>query len=178
MAKEQTGISGEFWFISQLYRLGYEAYITLGNTKSVDVALKLNNNKILTFDVKSKENFNGCVPNLLNIPIKTNHYVAFLNLNISKDKITSKVKFPAPPDCYIIASKDIKHIAHNGGNWGGLTFEAKLLWFLKFQNTKSITQKNKTDFMSRHKLKTINFSQFDKIILTLDEFEEKFYKWK
>ena len=25
MAKEQTGISGEFWFFSQLQRLGYEA---------------------------------------------------------------------------------------------------------------------------------------------------------
>jgi hypothetical protein len=32
MRKEQTGITGEFWFFSQLHRLGYEAYITLGNT--------------------------------------------------------------------------------------------------------------------------------------------------
>jgi len=59
MAKEQTGISGEFWFFSQLQRLGYEAYITLGNTKGIDISVKLNNNIILTFEVKSKQNFSG-----------------------------------------------------------------------------------------------------------------------
>ena len=39
MAREQTGIAGEFWFFSQLHRLGYTAYITLGNTKAIDIIL-------------------------------------------------------------------------------------------------------------------------------------------
>ncbi len=54
MPKEKTGLAGEFWFFSQLQRLGYQAFITLGNTKAVDIAIKLNTGKILTFEVKSK----------------------------------------------------------------------------------------------------------------------------
>ena len=85
MPKEQTGIAGEFWFFSQLHRLGYEAYITLGNTKSVDISLKLNNETILTFDVKSKISFGGSFQ-YLNIPKRKNHFAVFVDLKIKKNK--------------------------------------------------------------------------------------------
>ncbi|MFN5346702.1 MAG: hypothetical protein ACK5B3_05700 [Bacteroidota bacterium] len=61
----------------------------------------------------------------------------------------------------------------------GYGFEAKLLWHLKFKDNKSITTKNITDFCNRHKITGgINFPHYDKIILTLAEFEDQNYKWK
>ena len=81
MAKVETGISGEFWLFSQLQRLGYEAYITLGNTKGIDISVKLNNNTILTFEVKSKQNFIGSFLNL-NITKTKNHYAVFIDLKL------------------------------------------------------------------------------------------------
>jgi hypothetical protein len=179
MAKEQTGISGEFWFFSQLQRLGYEAYITLGNTKGIDISVKLNNGSIMTFEVKSKQNFTGSFWNL-NISKNPNHFAVFINLKTQKLK-SGKTNLTGEPVCYIVNSVDLDDIAFNwksSSKASGYGFEAKLLWYLKFKDMKSITPKNTTDFISRHKLKTINFSHYDKIILTLDEFEDKNYKWK
>jgi len=180
MAKEQTGISGEFWFFSQLQRLGYEAYITLGNTKGIDISAKLNNNTILTFEVKSKQNFSGSFWNL-NITKSKSHYAVFIDLKSSKSAL-GKTTFQGEPVCYIVNSTDLDDIAFNwtsSTNAKGYGFEAKLLWYLKFQDNKSITAKNKTDFCSRHKITgRINFPHYDKIILTLAEFEDQNYKWK
>lgn len=180
MAKEQTGISGEFWFFSQLQRLGYEAYITLGNTKGIDISVKLNNNTILTFEVKSKQNFTGSFWNL-NIAKSKNHYAVFIDLKSTKSAI-GKTTFHGEPVCYIVNSTDLDDIAFNwtsSSKASGYGFEAKLLWYLKFQDKKSITKKNITDFCSRHSLNTgINFLQYAKIILTLEEFEDRYYKNK
>ena len=35
-----TGIASEYLVLSMLYRLNYEAYITMGNKKSVDIWIK------------------------------------------------------------------------------------------------------------------------------------------
>lgn len=180
MAKEQTGISGEFWFFSQLQRLGYEAYITLGNTKGIDISVKLNNNIILTFEVKSKQNFSGSFWNL-NITKSKNHFAVFIDLKSSKS-VLGKTTFHGEPVCYIVNSTDLDDIAFNwvsSTNAKGYGFEAKLLWYLKFQDNKSITAKNKTDFCNRHNITGgINFPHYDKIILTLAEFEDQNYTWK
>ncbi|MBL0341236.1 MAG: hypothetical protein IPP71_10060 [Bacteroidetes bacterium] len=75
MAKEQTGMAGEFWFFSQLHRLGYEAYITFGNTKGIDITLNNNNKNLITFD-KKQMNFAGSFQ-YLNIEPRPNHYVVY-----------------------------------------------------------------------------------------------------
>lgn len=182
MAKEQTGIAGEFWFFSQLQRLGYKSYITLGNTKSVDISAELNNGEIITFDVKSKENFNGSFQYLNNVPEKENHFAVFVNLQIKKSA-NGKVNFLENPSCFIVNSLDIKEIAFNwtssSGSISGYGFEAKLLWWLKHQNLKSITTKNIADFKIRHNIKTeIDFIKYQNIILTLEDFEEKYHDKK
>lgn len=182
MAKEQTGIAGEFWFFSQLQRLGYKSYITLGNTKSVDISVELNNEEIITFDVKTKENFNGSFQYLNNIRKKANHFVVFVNLQSKKDK-NGKTTLLESPNCYIVNSLDIKEIAFNWtsstGSSSGYGFEAKLLWWLKHQNLKSITSKNISDFKKRHNIENdVDFEKYKSIIMTLSEFEEKYYTKK
>lgn len=179
MAKEQTGIAGEFWFFSQLQRLGYKSYITLGNTKSVDISVELNNDEIITFDVKSKENFNGSFQYLNNVPEKENHFAVFVNLQLKKSE-NGKVNLLENPSCFIVNSLNIREIAFkwtsSSGSSSGYGFEAKLLWWLKHQNLKSITSKNISDFKIRHNIESeIDFNKYQNIILTLEDFEEKFH---
>jgi hypothetical protein len=180
MAKEQTGISGEFWFFSQLQRLGYKAYITLGNTKSVDISVELSNSKIITFDVKTKTNFGGSFQ-YLNIPKRDNHFAVFVNLEIQTNS-EGKTTLLNEPSSYIVNSFDIDEIAFHWEARSGSTgygFEAKLLWFLKFQNMKSITAKNIADFKHRHNIVgEIDFKRYSEKIITLVEFENKYYKLK
>jgi hypothetical protein len=181
MPRVKTGMAGEFWFFSQLHRLGYEAFITLGNTKGVDIAVKLNNGQTLTFEVKSKINFGGSFQYLDNIEKKHNHFAVFVNLNATKNK-NNKTFISGEPICYIIESIHLNDLAfHWRAKTGaeGYGFEAKLLWYLKHKDTKSITERNITDFIKRHKLKEkINFQYYNKIIWTLEDFENKHYKYK
>lgn len=182
MAKEQTGIAGEYWFFSQLQRLGYKSYITLGNTKSVDISVELNNEETITFDVKSKENFNGSFQYLNNVPEKANHFAVFVNLQSKKDG-NGKTILLDSPSCYIVNSLDIKEIAFNWtsstGSSSGYGFEAKLLWWLKQLNLKSITLKNISDFKIRHNIESeIDFEKYENIIMTLDDFEDRYYTEK
>lgn len=180
MAKEQTGLAGEFWFFSQLHRLGYKTYITLGNTKRVDLVVQLNNGKTLTFEVKSKINFGGGFQ-YLNIDQELNHFVVFVNLNTIRDK-AGKVLFSGDPSCYILKSQDLDDVAFkwkSPSGAHGYGFEAKLLWYLKFQDKTSITQKNINDFIHRHNLKDgINFKYYSRIIWTLEDFENKHFSRK
>ena len=184
MSKQQTGIAGEFWFCSQLHRLGYEAYITLGNTKSVDISLNLNNETILTFDVKSKINFSADYQ-YLNISKRKNHFAVFVNLNTNKDK-SGKIIFdelgnPIEPLCYILKSGDIDNIAFQWSEKGN-GFRANYLKYLKHQDETNITDNNKKQFKERHPKNLLNgeidFAFYNKIIWTLEDFENAYHKYK
>lgn len=48
-----TNLASEFYIISVLSRLGYDASLTLGNKKRVDIAVVLAEGKALTIDVKA-----------------------------------------------------------------------------------------------------------------------------
>lgn len=183
MQREQTGITGEFWFYSQLHRLGYESYITLGNTKSIDIVVKLNDKKgtTLSFDVKSKLSFGGSFQ-YLNIPIKENHFVVFINLKTIKE-VSGKRRFTGEPVCYIVESVNLKHIA---SDWKsskdttkGYGFRDNLLWYLKSKDITSITKTNITDFKNRHGIiDDIDFTKYNEIILSLEDFENRYYESK
>lgn len=47
-----TNLASEFYVMSVLYRLGLEPHLTLGNKKSVDIAVLRGPGKALTIDVK------------------------------------------------------------------------------------------------------------------------------
>lgn len=118
----------------------YEAYITLGNTKGIDISVKLNNNTILTFEVKSKQNFNNTFWNL-SITKNKNYYAVSIDLNSSKSSL-GETTFHVEPVCYIVNSIELDDIAFNrtfSTIAKGSGFEAKLLRYLKFQDNKSIT---------------------------------------
>jgi len=174
MAREKTGIAGEFWFFSQLQRLGYQSFITLGNTKSVDLKVDLSNGKTLTFDVKSKENFSGSYWNI-NFIEKVNHYYVFVNLAFKKQSNNKRIL--GIPKCFIVHSENLKYIKYEWRS-NEFAFEAKLLNFLKEKDDKIITAKLKNKFKEKHNITEIDFDFYNKIILTLEDFETKFYTEK
>ena len=51
-AKYNTNLASEYYVLSMLYRKGLNAYLTLGNKKSVDIILEKRYGKIITLDVK------------------------------------------------------------------------------------------------------------------------------
>src|SRR3954471_20641077 len=48
-----TNLASEFYVLSALYRLGMDANLTLGNKKSVDIAVVLGPGHAITVDVKA-----------------------------------------------------------------------------------------------------------------------------
>jgi hypothetical protein len=52
MTNYNTNLAAEFYALSMLHRLGYDATLTLGNKKSVDIVVTLRKGKAVTIDVK------------------------------------------------------------------------------------------------------------------------------
>jgi hypothetical protein len=52
MSKYNTNLAAEYYVLSTLYRLGADAFLTLGNKKSVDIIIIKPKSEIITVDVK------------------------------------------------------------------------------------------------------------------------------
>ena len=97
-----TGAASEFLVLSTLYRLGVNAFISLGNKKSIDIVIKATNGYSLSVDVKSVRDYSSIPIN--NVRIEKNHFIVV---------VIYKKKFSDPtilPDFYIIPSKDIPEL--------------------------------------------------------------------
>ena len=93
----ETGIASEYLVLSMQYRLGIDAYMTLGNKKSVDIWIKNDDGSDISIDVKSVRAFDS-VP-VDNVVAKDNHYVLFV---IYKNKFEDVLTLP---EFYIVPSK-------------------------------------------------------------------------
>lgn len=93
-----TGIASEYLVLFMLYRLNYEAYITMGNKKSVDIWIMRDDKTAVSIDVKSVREYDS-IP-VGNVEAKDNHYVIFVIYN-KKFEIEGT---PTLPDFYIVPS--------------------------------------------------------------------------
>lgn len=94
-----TGSASEFLVLSILFRLGVNAFISLGNKKAIDIIVKAKNGFSITVDVKSVRDYSSVPIN--NVKVETNHFIVV---------VIYKKKFSDPtisPDFYIIPSADI-----------------------------------------------------------------------
>jgi len=96
-----TGIASEYYILAQLYRLGYEAYVSLGNKKSIDIRI-VKDEKTITLDVKAVQGYSSLIVN--NLTYKASHFVAFVIYNNKFEDL----KFV--PEVYIMSSLDVKTI--------------------------------------------------------------------
>ena len=60
-----TGIAAEYFVLSQIYRLGLEAYISQGNKKTIDIRVIQENGNPISIDVKAVRGYSSLVVNNL-----------------------------------------------------------------------------------------------------------------
>jgi hypothetical protein len=94
-------MASEYFVLSQLYRLGHEAYLTLGNNKSVDIRV-VYNNMAVSVDVKAVRGYSSLIIN--NVHIDTTHFIVFVIYNEKFEDLTST------PEVYVVPSTMIPSI--------------------------------------------------------------------
>ena len=107
-----TGIASEYLVLSMLYRLGIDAYMTLGNKKSVDIWIKNDDGSDISIDVKSVRAFDS-VP-VDNVVAKDNHYVVFVIYNNKFEDVLTLPEFYIVPSKYVVENR-IKYDLKSGG---------------------------------------------------------------
>ena len=112
-----TNLASEYYVLSMLYRQGFDAYITLGNKKGIDIILNLNNEKQITIDVKGLQGTTLFpLDNVDDEAKKPNHYVVFLSfLNKMSDPLVL-------PEIYVLPHNDLKELMYHNpkGNRKGI----------------------------------------------------------
>ncbi|MDH7789145.1 hypothetical protein [Ochrobactrum sp. AN78] len=97
-----SGIEAEYFVLSQLYRLGFDAHITLGSRKSIDIAVILSDGTAISIDVKSVRGYSSFpVDNVLQ---KSGHFLVFVPYDNRKDDTAFF------PKTFIVPSVDLIHI--------------------------------------------------------------------
>jgi hypothetical protein len=73
-----TNLAAEFHVLSMLYRLGFDASLTLGNKKAVDIAVVLEAGRTVTIDVKGLAAPNDWLMGGVPDSPKANHFMVLL----------------------------------------------------------------------------------------------------
>ena len=74
-----TNLASEFYVLSMLYRLGFDVNLTLGNKKSVDIAVVLGPGRAVTVDVKAVAGKMDWLMGSSPDQPKLNHYVVLVS---------------------------------------------------------------------------------------------------
>lgn len=98
IARNSTGLSGEYFVAGELLRRGFNVAITMGNAKAIDLIAEMNG-KTFPIQVKSIYKKKNVGWPLLKSKIKHKHFYVFVNLN--GDKLTH-------PEFFICTSTEAK----------------------------------------------------------------------
>lgn len=98
IARNSTGLSGEYFVAGELLRRGFNVAITMGNAKAIDLIAE-KNGKTFPMQVKSIYKKKNVGWPILKSKIKQKHFYVFVNLN--GDKLTH-------PDFFICTSTEAK----------------------------------------------------------------------
>ena len=116
-----TNLASEYYVLATLYRLGFDAYITLGNKKGIDIILNLNDEKQITIDVKGLQGTTLFpLDNVNEQADKPNHFVVFLSF-------LKKMSDPLVlPEIYILPHNSLKELMYHNpkGNRKGISLSA------------------------------------------------------
>lgn len=96
---QESGTGSEFLVLSNLFRLGINAFLSFGNTKQIDIIIKAKNGLALTVDVKSVRDYSSIPVN--NVVGMESHYIVAV---VYKKKFSD---ISSIPDFYVIPSLEI-----------------------------------------------------------------------
>jgi len=112
-----TNLASEYYVLATLYRLGFDAYITLGNKKGIDIILNLNDEKQLTIDVKGLQGTTLFpLDNVNEHADKPHHFIVFLSFLNKMDDIN------IVPEMFVIPHNRVKDFLYQNpkGNRKGI----------------------------------------------------------
>lgn len=95
-----TNLAAEYHVLSMLYRKGFDAHLTLGNKKSVDIVIQKDDGSLLTVDVKGLAG-KTCWPMDNFTRISPSHFIVLVAY---LDKIHDHA---IQPECWIVPSAKI-----------------------------------------------------------------------
>lgn len=95
-----TGIAAEYFVLSQLFRLGIEAYVSLGNKKAIDIRLVGSDGIARSIDVKAVRGYSSLPVN--NIAKAMDHFIVCVFYNDRFEHLKSL------PETFIIPSWEIE----------------------------------------------------------------------
>ena len=103
-----TNLASEYYILSALYRQGFDAYITLGNKKGIDIILNLNDKKQITIDVKGLQGKTLFpLDNVDERVRKPNHFIVFISfLNKMDDPLVL-------PEIYVVPQSRLKNFMYH-----------------------------------------------------------------
>ena len=113
-----TNLASEFYVLSILYRNQIEAYLTLGNKKSVDILVRRKNGQNISIDVKGAITGDWLLGNKPLI-VKENHYIVLVHFGNKIERVD------VTPRIYVIPSNLIHPFVKNGGK--GYSANLKML---------------------------------------------------
>ena len=103
-----TGMAAEFFVLSQLFRMGLEAYLSQGNKKSIDIRIVYSADKAVSLDVKAVRAYSSLVVN--NVTPAANHFLAFVIYNNKFENLEST------PEVFIVPSDKVPEITKHFKN--------------------------------------------------------------
>jgi hypothetical protein len=103
-----TNLASEYYVLSALYRIGLDAYITLGNKKGIDIIVNLDDRKQITIDVKGLMGTTSFpLDNVKELLRKPNHFIVFLSfLNKISDPMEA-------PEIYVVPHNKIQALMYH-----------------------------------------------------------------
>jgi hypothetical protein len=112
-----TNLASEFYVLSMLYRLGFDANLTLGNKKSVDIAVVLGPGHAITVDVKAVAGkwdwLMGSAPD----SEKPNHHVVLVSYEGRFEDAQQA------PRCWVLRHKEILPLVKTASGKGRMRYE-------------------------------------------------------
>lgn len=111
MTTYNTNLAAEFYVLSMLHRLGFDASLSLGNKKAVDVVIVRDSGNVVTVDVKGLAGTTSWpVDNVKKIA--KHHFLIFVSF---LGKIN---EYAVQPEVYVVPSKACRRLStiHQTGN--------------------------------------------------------------
>lgn len=109
MASYNTNLASEFYVLSMLNRLGFDASLTLGNKKSVDIVVVRDSGGLATIDVKGLAGKTSWpVDNVKKIT--KDHFLVFVSF------LGKILDHSVSPEVYIVPSKNLAPLVYHSPN--------------------------------------------------------------
>jgi len=109
VTKYNTNLASEFYVLSMLHRFGWDASLTLGNKKSVDIIVVSESGDVVTIDVKGLAGTTSWpVDNVKKLD--DNHFLVFVSF---LGKIHDHTILP---EVYIVPSKSLPPLVYHSPN--------------------------------------------------------------